>query len=207
MRSSLSYAILALLSKEPQTGYEIGRQMRLPQGFLWQAKHGQIYPELASLAKARLLRFERIDTGSGPPRKVHSLTAAGRAELLKWIVQNPHDRPANDELVIKAYAITSVPHAAATALLNNQLATHDARLATLELRAAAIESMSRSGVGTTSSRFGEYAAVRRAIGAEREYLSWCRWLLGELLPKRSKPALRPGATLVKSGTKSRRNHA
>jgi DNA-binding PadR family transcriptional regulator len=190
MRSSLSYAILALVANKPQTGYDLALQMRPPQGFLWQAKHGQIYPELARLVKDGLVRYRRIDTSSGPPRKVHSLTPAGRSELLKWIGQSPQDRPANEELVIKAYVMTSVPGTASTTMLNTQVANHEARLAALEHRAAALQSQAESRVGRSSSRFGEYAAVMRAIGAEREYLAWCRWLLSELTAMHSKPPRR-----------------
>jgi DNA-binding PadR family transcriptional regulator len=190
MRSSLSYAILALVANKPQTGYDLALQMRPPQGFIWQAKHGQIYPELARLVKDGLVRYRRIDTRSGPARKVHAVTPAGRSELSRWIGQSPQDRPANDELVIKAYVMTSLPSTASTTMLHAQVANHEARLAALEHRAAALQSRAGSKVGPSSSRFGEYAAVMRAIGAEREYLVWCRWLLSELIAKESKPPRR-----------------
>jgi DNA-binding PadR family transcriptional regulator len=191
MRSSLSYAILALLANKPQTGYDLALQMRPPQGHVWQATHGQIYPELARLVEDGLVRYRRIDTRSGPPRKIHSVTPAGRLELFRWIGQSPQDRPANDELVIKAYVMTTVPSTVSPTMLNAHVANHDARLAALEHRVAALES-DGSGVGPSPSRVGEYAALMRAIGAEREYLVWCRWLLSELIRKQSKAPRRRG---------------
>jgi DNA-binding PadR family transcriptional regulator len=178
--SSLSYAILALLATRPQTGYDISRQMRPPLGFIWQAKHGQIYPELARLVAAGLVDVKRMDTGPGPPRRVHSITTGGRAELTKWIVQPPHLRAANDELVIKAYALRRAPAEAAMSLLREQFESHSHRLAALEHLHAAVEARISRQSRFDSPEFGEYAALRRAIGVEREQAAWCRWLLEEL---------------------------
>jgi DNA-binding PadR family transcriptional regulator len=178
--SSLSYAILALLATKPQSGYDIARQMRPPLGILWQAKHGQIYPELARLVKLGLVEVERIDKQSGPPRRVHTITAAGKSELTRWVVRSPQMRPANDEFVIKAYALRRVPLGAATSLLNDQIETHEHRIAALEQLQQAFVSRNATATEFESPRFGEYAALRRAIGFEREHAAWCRWLLGEL---------------------------
>ena len=180
MLSSLSYAILALLATKPQSGYDIARQMRPPLGILWQAKHGQIYPELARLVKMGLVEVERIDKQSGPPRRVHSITASGKSELTRWVVRSPQMRPANDEFVIKAYALRRVPLGAATSLLNDQIQTHEHRIAALEQLQQAFVARNTKATAFESPRFGEYAALRRAIGFEREHAAWCRWLLSEL---------------------------
>jgi len=178
--SSLSYAILALLANKPQSGYDIARQMRPPLGILWQAKHGQIYPELARLVKLGLVEVERVDKRSGPPRRVHTITTAGKSELTRWIVRSPQMRPANDEFVIKAFALRRVPTGAATSLLNDQIETHEHRIAALEQLLEALTSRNARSSAFDSPRFGEYAALRRALGFEREHAAWCRWLLAEL---------------------------
>jgi DNA-binding PadR family transcriptional regulator len=178
--SSLSYAILALLANKPQSGYDIARQMRPPLGILWQAKHGQIYPELARLVKLGLVEVERVDKRSGPPRRVHTITTGGKSELTRWIVRSPQMRPANDEFVIKAFALRRVPTGAATSLLNDQIETHEHRIAALEQLLEALTSRNARSSAFDSPRFGEYAALRRALGFEREHAAWCRWLLAEL---------------------------
>ena len=180
MLSSLSYAILALLAAKPQSGYDISRQMKPPLGVLWQAKHGQIYPELARLVKAGLVELSRVDARSGPPRRVHSITGSGRAELARWIVKAPQARPANDELVVKVYALRRVSADAAAALLRSQIEAHDHRLAALEHLHSALEARISRQSAFDSPSFGEYAALRRAIGVEREQAAWCRWLLEEV---------------------------
>jgi PadR family transcriptional regulator AphA len=185
MLSSLSYAILALLMTKPQSGYDIARQMKPPLGFLWQARHGQIYPELARLVQGGLVDFERLDPRAGPPRRVHAITAEGRAELSRWVAMPPQPRPMNDELVVKAFALRKGKAATAVTLLDGQIQMHEHRLAALEQRAAAIESRDSGAPDPSSARFGEFAALRRAIGAERDYLAWCRWLQQQLDPGRA----------------------
>ena len=192
MLSSLSYAILAMLAENPQTGYDLSRHMKLPLGYVWQAKHGQIYPELARLAEAGLVRFRRDDNGLGPPRRVYSITRTGRAELTKWVAAAPHARPMNDELVVKAFAMGRIKGAAADALLQDQIRAHEHRLGALEQRSEAI---SPGAGGLNAFRFGEYAVLRRAIGVERELIAWCRWLASqlELEGNKSKPIHLKGA--------------
>lgn len=181
--SSLGYAILALVAAKPQSGYDIARQMKLPLGFFWQAKHGQIYPELGRLEAAGLVDFEELVHKVRPARKVYTATFAGMSALTKWIAEGPQERPNNEELVIKAYALRRVPGPVATTMLKAQIEMHQSRLAALEQRAGAIETRSTSGIGVESPRFGDYAVVRRAIGSEREYIAWCRWLMREVLAK------------------------
>lgn len=180
MLSSLSYAILALLASKAQSGYDIARQMRPPLGVVWQAKHGQIYPELARLVQAGLVEVERVDAGSGPPRRIHSITPAGKNELTNWIATAPQTRPINDELVVKAYALRRVSPRAAASLLREQIESHDKRLAALEQLLDALERRISRRTAMSSPQFGDYAAVRRAIGFEREQIVWCRWLLEQV---------------------------
>src|SRR5215469_6282498 len=47
--STLGYALLTLLAREPLSGYDLAQRMKRPLGFFWQAQHSQIYPELAGL--------------------------------------------------------------------------------------------------------------------------------------------------------------
>jgi DNA-binding PadR family transcriptional regulator len=154
--------------------------MKAPLGYLWQATHGQVYPELSRLVKLGYVSFERIDQGSGPPRRVHSITSKGRNELSRWAVAPPQARPINDELVVKAHALSRVPRAKALALLEGQTQAHERRLASLEQLAQMLGSKSNGRPEPGDQRFGEYAAIRRSVGIEREQIAWCRWLAAEL---------------------------
>ena len=46
---SLRYALLALLTSEPMTGYDISRRFQSSVGHVWHAHDSQIYPELRKM--------------------------------------------------------------------------------------------------------------------------------------------------------------
>src|SRR5205823_7585112 len=121
MLSSLGYALLALIAAEPQSGYDLSRQMRQPLGFFWLAQHSQIYPELARMQKAKLVESEKHAASDGPPRKVYTATAQGRLELARWVAQPPQERTVNDEMVIKAFAWRRVAPAVWREVLQGQI--------------------------------------------------------------------------------------
>ena len=161
--------------------------MKPPLGYVWQAKHSQIYPELAKMERAGLVSFRQVEQKSRPARKVYSATGAGRAALSQWLRQEPQERPANHEIVVKAYSLASTSPSVASDLLRRQIRIHDARLGVLEQRAATLEA-GRKGLGNLPA--GEYAALRRAVGMEREYISWCRWMLSDLKRRVSRTSAR-----------------
>ncbi len=89
---SLKHAILGVLEASPMTGYDLKRFFDGSAEWLWSAKHSQIYPLLASLEAEGLVSSEEGVRGEFQRRVVHSLTEAGRAELLSW-VGSVHPQP------------------------------------------------------------------------------------------------------------------
>src|SRR2546430_7211590 len=120
MPTSLGYAILALVASRPQSGYDIARQMKSPLGYFWQAKHSQIYPELARMQKSGLVAFTEVEQKTRPARKVYSVTDAGKTALTEWIAAPPQERPANDEIVVKAYSLARIRSEEHTSELQSQ---------------------------------------------------------------------------------------
>ena len=84
--SVLGQALLGLLARRPATGYSLAQQMRHPVAFFWEARHSQIYPELARLEDAGLLAHRTI-AGRGPhPTKEYRLTPTGRRAHEVWVL-------------------------------------------------------------------------------------------------------------------------
>ena len=67
---SLRSVLLVLLSKEPNSGYGVGRLLRNELGHLWDTRLQQIYGELAKLQSDGLVRAERFDLPNRPAKKV-----------------------------------------------------------------------------------------------------------------------------------------
>ena len=56
MTSTLGFALLGLLARGSLSGYDIAAQLSHGVGPFWYARHSQIYPELARLEAANILR-------------------------------------------------------------------------------------------------------------------------------------------------------
>jgi DNA-binding PadR family transcriptional regulator len=79
-----AYVILGMLNLGRRTGYEIKSLVDVSTRFFWAASYGQIYPELARLERAGLVKGE-VDRSNGRRRKAYELTAAGEEALHDWL--------------------------------------------------------------------------------------------------------------------------
>jgi len=180
MVSKLGYAILALLARQPSTGYELSARARRPLGYYWHAQHGQIYPELRKLLDAGLVRFDAAP-GPGPrEKKVYSPTEAGMAALRDWVVEPPEPEQARDNLLLKAYAAWTVGPPAAARLFAGQLAAHAERLREYEDQLRRLEGRHGGPPPATHPEFGSYATLTYGIGRERYRIDWLEWMITRL---------------------------
>lgn len=79
LKGTLEGIVLAILAMRPAYGYEITTWLR-DRGFTDIAE-GTIYALLIRVEQRGLVDVEKVPSEKGPPRKVYSLTAAGRAHL------------------------------------------------------------------------------------------------------------------------------
>lgn len=85
---SLKHGILGLLNTGPMTGYELDRAFKRSLSLFWQAQTSQIYRELTTMEGRGWLSSMRVVQADKPNKKVYSITATGREELLDWL-SNP----------------------------------------------------------------------------------------------------------------------
>src|SRR5215471_2318782 len=122
--STLGYALLNLLAREPLSGYDLAQRMKRPLGFFWQAQHSQIYPELAGLEEQGCILHQVVMQEDRPPKKVYTITEAGRTKLRGWVTQPPVPPPERSELLLKTYAIWLADPALAVDLFRKQEHLH-----------------------------------------------------------------------------------
>ena len=79
LKGALEGIVLALLAVQAAYGYEITARLR-DQGFS-NIAGGTVYALLVRIEKRGLVDVEKTASEKGPPRKVYSLSAAGRAYL------------------------------------------------------------------------------------------------------------------------------
>ena len=81
----LAHAILGFLVYQPMSGYDLKKYFDQSIAHFWSATQSHIYKALDSLEKDGLAESHLVPQAGKPNRKVYTITAAGRAELQRWI--------------------------------------------------------------------------------------------------------------------------
>ena len=79
LKGTLEGIVLAVLAVRPAYGYEITARLR-EQGFT-DLVEGTVYALLIRIEQRGFVDVEKVPSEKGPPRKVYSLNARGRAQL------------------------------------------------------------------------------------------------------------------------------
>jgi len=81
----LSHAILGFLEYKPMSGYDLKKHFDQSVAHFWSATQSHIYKALESLESAGLAASQVIPQEGKPNRKQYQITAAGKAELRRWL--------------------------------------------------------------------------------------------------------------------------
>lgn len=182
--TALSFALLGLIARRPQSGYDIAAQLKAPVASFWTARLSQIYPELARLEGEGLVSVEVVPQEGRPAKKVYRLTAAGKRALADWVAQPPEPAPPRDELLLKTYALPFAEAKAAAAMYAERAAAAEEAQRHYESVLAKIVREHDGPPARTDPAFGQYANLRYGATAMKHRAEWCRWLEGELKKKR-----------------------
>jgi PadR family transcriptional regulator, regulatory protein AphA len=100
---TLRYALLAMLTAGPMTGYEISRRFQSTVGHLWHAPDSQIYPELRKMEDDALVEAGE-EVGGGPRgiKRRYEITDAGIRALREWMETTPRYAPDRDPAHLRA---------------------------------------------------------------------------------------------------------
>ncbi|MER7224349.1 PadR family transcriptional regulator [Streptomyces rubradiris] len=93
----LELSILGFLAEEPLHGYELKERIKALSGHVRPVSDGALYPAINRLVAAGLLDQHSEEGASAAPRRVLSLTAKGRAELLERL-RNPKQAEITDQV-------------------------------------------------------------------------------------------------------------
>ena len=83
------HVLLGLLSSQPRTGYDLARAIADEVDPVWRAEISQIYPALARLRREGHVVLRVLGPRRGPHRNLYRVTAAGRRELRRWLLETP----------------------------------------------------------------------------------------------------------------------
>jgi DNA-binding PadR family transcriptional regulator len=173
--------LLGLLARESLSGYDLAGRMRERVGFFWQARHSQIYPELARLEEEGMVVHRVVVQRDRPDKKVYEITDAGLEALKEWVTAPVKLWATRDEMVLKAYSVWLADPEKAVTLFREQQQLHEKQLLQYEEIEASMEEEWGEDLGFPGSpRFASYAALQRGIIHERGYAEWCDWVSDRL---------------------------
>ncbi len=119
---SLRYALLALLTSGPMTGYDISRRFQSSVGHVWHAPDSQIYPELRKMEGLGLVTAEAVPDGGRGEKRLYRPTESGIAALQEWMNAPLKYSPDRDPVHLKAAYFEWADPAAARLALTEHIA-------------------------------------------------------------------------------------
>ncbi|OXM82362.1 PadR family transcriptional regulator [Paenibacillus rigui] len=177
--NTLSYGLLALLTRGPRSGYELMQHIQP----IWQAKHSQIYPLLALMEKRGFVQYVPVAQKDKPDKKVYSLTDEGIAALREWVPEPTGDPVKRDEMLLKVYCIGFIEPAQARQLFEERMRMYQCKIEKYHRMLDDLGSETVQAVEAGRMEhpgFGSYILLKRAIGQAESDLDWCRWVVGLL---------------------------
>ena len=167
---TLGHALLGLLAERECTGYELTRTFDESLAHVWPTKHSQIYPELAKLQAAGLIR----QSGAGARgSKTYAATAEGLAEVRRWMRDTAPSEGVRTERMLRVFFLWLLPPDEATTYLRELSASHGERSARFQAIAATIPS---GDPANCMSRI----AVEAGIRFESAMAQWAAWAVEEI---------------------------
>ncbi len=169
--STLGAALLGLLASEPMTGYELMQTFDQSLAHVWSAKHSQIYPELAKLQAAGLIR----QTESGPRgSKRYAATPEGVEAVRRWLRAPAPSESVRSEALLRVFFLWLLSPDEARAYLAESARQHRARLDRYRHIATFIHE--DEGAGERWSRIALEAGIRY----EQMRADWAEWAAREV---------------------------
>lgn len=98
---SLRHAVLGVLDAREMTGYELTQFFEVSARWVWSAPQSQIYPTLKQMEADGLIAGEDQVRGTRLRRRSYAITADGRAELERWLLEDHGEAPLRDPFLLQ----------------------------------------------------------------------------------------------------------
>ncbi|GAA1210059.1 PadR family transcriptional regulator [Prauserella alba] len=129
---SLRWALIALLTGRPMTGYDISKSFSRSVAHVWHAPDSQIYPELNRMERDGLLTSVEVPWGKKGTKKEYHVTDEGRVEFREWMESPLAPQRQRDPAYLKAAYFEFADPAAVREQLRQQQAYWEEHLTMLE---------------------------------------------------------------------------
>jgi DNA-binding PadR family transcriptional regulator len=177
---SLAYAILATLTHQACSGYDLAKRFDESVGYFWSATHQQIYRELSQLEAKAWIHSETIEQEDRPNKKLFSLTPLGRQNMVEWMVQPSKHSKHKEEILVKLFAGSLMePYQLGVELVRSR-ESHRQQLETYQNIA---QQYFPDPATLSFADKCQYLTLRQGIRHETTWVEWCDEALSVLDPK------------------------
>ena len=98
-----------MLSIAPMSGYDIKKEVETSISNFWTESYGQIYPVLKKLIAEKFVTKSVEREPGKPDRHVYALTAKGRKELRRWLLEGSAPKVQRNEFLLKLFFGEEIP--------------------------------------------------------------------------------------------------
>ncbi len=114
---SIKFVMLGFLNESPMTGYDLKKRFSDLDLFYWSGNSNQIYRKLVDLHEEGQVTVEVQQQESKPPRKIYTITEAGKTALREWLLGTPEIPQFRNALLMQLTWADQVDPAALEAML------------------------------------------------------------------------------------------
>lgn len=171
--NALSHGLLALLSSESLTGYDL----MLKINKFSRITHSSVYPLLSDLEKQGMVEYTIVNQTNKPDKKVYSLTEKGISTVIQWF-NEPTDRPIlRDTMLFKINCFHLMDKESILMLLDEReaiyrdlLDIYSKKLEEIELENGTISK------DLSSPLFNKYILSKKIATNASNEIEWCNWV-------------------------------
>ena len=186
---SIRQFILGLVNRQPMSGYDIKRFLKSLSWLIDSPSFGSLYPALHALLENGLVTVEVVSRQDKPPRKIYSITEAGRQILQEWLGQ-----PIGSGVSLKAFLMrlvlaSNLSQAGLVAYLEQRRTQVSAHQLDLEQTA---------GVMDEGMDLGERLALEYGLAVAAAELDWLDSTLAQQSQQPQSAEAQPGDVTVRT---------
>ena len=168
---ALRYTILAFLSRQSLSGYEVAKEFA--EGFgscFWRASQQQIYAELTKLEQQGSVTYEAIPQPGRLNKKIYSITEEGLQDLTEWLTKPCEPAAIREDLGVLGLAGHLVSHQIVIREIERRSRLHADILQHMNKMD---EHFAQNLELLEIKDLYMHLIIRRAIRYQEEWIAWC----------------------------------
>lgn len=168
---ALKHTILAFLSRQPLSGYEVAKEF--VEGFggcFWKASQQQVYAELRKLEQQEYVTYEAIPQPGRLDKKIYSITDQGQKELIAWLKQPTEPSAIREDLGVMGLAGHLVSNQVVSREIERRQKLHTQNAQHLK---EMDEHFAKNLDALELKDLYMHLIIRRAIRYQEDWIAWC----------------------------------